>query len=168
MNNLIKFSFVCIFLVCLFSCKDTKINNTNSYAEFINKMNEKGFITGNILVYKNEKIVYQNSDGLRTIESKEPLTLNSQFRLASVSKQFTGMSIMKLKEAGQIDYDQTVKSILPDFPYDNITIRHLLHHISGLTDYERLIDENWRPEDSTKTYILGNDEIIKEFYKVNP
>lgn len=164
-----KFSLVCMFLICFFSCKGPKINSDiNTYAEFINKMNEKGFTTGNILVYKNGEIVYQNSDGLRTVETKEPLTLNSQFRLASVSKQFTGMSIMKLKEAGKIDYDQTVNSILPEFPYDKITVRHLLYHISGLTDYERLIDENWKPEDSTKTHILGNDEIIKEFYRVNP
>ena len=164
-----KFSLVCMFLICFFSCKGPKINSDiNTYAEFINKMNEKGFITGNILVYKNGEIVYQNSDGLRTVETKEPLTLNSQFRLASVSKQFTGMSIMKLKEAGKIDYDQTVNSILPEFPYDKITVRNLLYHISGLTDYERLIDENWKPEDSTKTHILGNDEIIKEFYRVNP
>lgn len=169
MKNQIKFSLLCLFIICLFSCKDIKTNNDiNTYDEFINKINDKGFTTGNILVYKNGEIVYQNSDGLRTIDTKEPLTLNSQFRLASVSKQFTGMSIMKLKEAGKIDYDQTVKSILPEFPYDNITVRHLLHHISGITDYEQLIDENWKPEDSTKTYILGNDEIIKEFYRVNP
>lgn len=169
MKNLIKFSLVCLLITCFFSCNDTKRkNDINTYAEFIHKMNDKGFTTGNILVYKNGEIVYQNSDGLRTIEPKEPLSLNSQFRLASVSKQFTGMAIMKLKEAGKIDYDQTVKSILPEFPYTNITVRHLLHHISGITDYEQLIDENWKPEDSTKTYILGNNEIIKEFYRVNP
>ncbi|WP_111710120.1 serine hydrolase domain-containing protein [Lutibacter citreus] len=169
MKNLIKFSLVCLFITCLYSCKDTKTNSDiNTYGEFIHKMNDKGFTTGNILVYENGKIVYQNSNGLRTIDTKEPLTLNSQFRLASVSKQFTGMAIMKLKEAGKIEYDQTVTSILPEFPYKNITVRHLLHHISGLTDYERLIDENWKPEDSTKTYILGNDEIIKVFYSVNP
>ncbi|KAG1647858.1 Kelch-like protein 20 [Nymphon striatum] len=139
MKKLIKFSLL-LFITSLLSCKETKTT----------------------------EIIYQNSDGLRTIDTKEPLTLDSQFRLASVSKQFTGMSIMKLKEAGKIDYDQTVKSILPRFPYDSITVRHLLHHVSGLTDYERLLDENWKAKDSTKTYILGNDEIIEVFYDVNP
>ena len=168
MKNYIKCSLVCLFVTCLFSCKNTSHINTKTFEEFVYNMNEKGFTTGNILVYKNGEIIYQNSDGLRTIDPKEPLTLNSQFRLASVSKQFTAMSIMKLKEAGKLDYNQTVKSILPEFPYANITVRHLLHHISGLTDYERLIAENWKPKDLTKTYILGNDEIIKEFYRVNP
>jgi len=169
MKKLIKFSSVIIILLSLLACKETATNNeNNTYAKFIHDMNEKGFTTGNILVYKDGEIVYQNEDGLRTIAPKEPLTLNSQFRLASVSKQFTGMAIMKLKEAGELEYDQTVKSILPEFPYDSITVRHLLHHTSGLTDYEQVIHANWKPEDATKTYILGNDEIIKEFYRVSP
>lgn len=170
MKKLVKFSLLFLFFTSLLSCKEAKTNieSDTTYVEFINKMNEKGFSTGNILVYKNGEIIYQNSDGLRTIDTKEPLTLDSQFRLASVSKQFTGMAIMKLKEAGKLDYDQTVKSILTQFPYDSITVRHLLHHVSGLTDYEQLLAENWKPEDTTKTYILGNDEIIKEFYSVNP
>lgn len=168
MKFLIKFTLVCFFIASFFSCKENTNTTTTEYAEFVSKMNEQGIFTGNILVYNEGEIVYQNTDGLRTIDTKEPLTLNSQFRLASVSKQFTGMAIMKLKEAGKLDYDQNVKDILPDFPYNNITVKHLLHHVSGLTDYERLIAENWKPEDTTKTYILGNDEIIAEFYKVNP
>lgn len=168
MKSLTKLTLICLFLTCLFSCEENTKTEINVYAEFINEMNELGIQTGNILVYKNGEIVYKNADGLRNIKTKDPLTLNSQFRLASVSKQFTGMSIMKLKEMGKLEYDQNVNTILPDFPYANITVRHLLNHISGITDYERLIDENWKPEDTTKIYILGNDEIIKEFYKVNP
>ncbi|AWV99186.1 serine hydrolase domain-containing protein [Arcticibacterium luteifluviistationis] len=167
MSRLLKLSLFCLFFTCLFSCKNTKTTSA-TYAEFVKEMNEKGFSTGNILVYKNGEIIYQNADGIRTIDTKEPLTLNSQFRLASVSKQFTGMAIMKLKEEGKIDYDQTVKSILPAFPYAHITVRHLLNHTSGLTDYERILAENWKPEDTTKTYIFGNDEIIEVFYKANP
>jgi CubicO group peptidase (beta-lactamase class C family) len=168
MKILVKFTLVCLFTTCLFSCSEKTKTEVNVYAEFIHKMNKKGITTGNILIYKNGKVIYKNADGLRNTKSKDSLTLDSQFRLASVSKQFTGMSIMKLKEMGKLDYDQTVTSILPEFPYPTITVRHLLHHISGLTDYERLLDKNWKPEDSTKKYILGNDEIIKEFYRVNP
>lgn len=169
MTFLKQIIIVCFISACFFSCiKDEKQTVTNTYAEFIDQMHERGFATGNILVYKDGEIIYQNANGLRAINPKDSLTLNSQFRLASVSKQFTGMSIMKLKEAGKLDYDQNVIEILPDFPYDNITVRHLLNHVSGLADYERLLDEHWKPEDSTKTYILGNDEIIKEFHKVSP
>ncbi len=164
-----QITLVCLISACFFSCKkDGDETNNNAYAEFVNKMQDRGIVTGNILIYEEGKIVYQNSYGLRAINPKDSLTLNSQFRLASVSKQFTGMSIMKLKEAGKLDYDQKVNEILPEFPYNNISVRHLLNHVSGLTDYERLIDQNWTAEDSTKTYVLGNDEIIKEFHRVSP
>jgi len=158
-----------LYFGMLFLCKkDEKQADVNIYAEFIDQMYDRGIATGNILVYKEGEIIYQNSHGLRAINPNDSLTLSSQFRLASVSKQFTGMSIMKLKEAGKLEYDQKVKDILPDFPYDNITVRHLLNHVSGLADYGGLIYEYWKPEDSTKTYILGNDEIIKKFHKVSP
>jgi len=75
---------------------------------------------------------------------------------------------MKLKEAGKLDYNQKVNTILPDFPYPDITVKHLLHHTSGLADYERLMAYNWKPADTDKKYILGNDEIIEAFYEVNP
>ncbi|WP_024772833.1 serine hydrolase [Aquimarina macrocephali] len=170
MKSIKKIAFICFLTVCLFSCKTEKkpATETNTYKEFLNELHKKGITTGNILVYKNGEVVFKNTSGLRSINPKDSLTLDSQFRLASVSKQFTGMAIMKLKEAGKLDYDQKVNTILPNFPYKNITVKHLLHHTSGLTDYERLIDYNWKPADSTKKYILGNDEIIKEIYRVNP
>jgi len=168
MKSLKQLVIVCFLTACFFSCKTEKKNETSTYTEFLNKLHEQDITTGNILVYKDGKVVFKNTSGLRSINPKDSLTLNSQFRLASVSKQFTGMAIMKLKEAGKLDYDQKVNTILPEFPYKNITIKHLLHHTSGLTDYERLIAYNWKPSDSTKRHILGNDEIIKEIYRVNP
>lgn len=170
MKSLKHLILVCAIIACFFSCKTEQKNQTetNTYTEFLTKLQDQNITTGNILVYKNGEVIFKSTSGLRSINPKDSLTLNSQFRLASVSKQFTGMAIMKLKEAGKLDYDQTVQSILPDFPYSDITVRHLLHHTSGLTDYERLIAYNWKPKDSTKKYILGNDEIIKEFYHINP
>lgn len=170
MKSLKYFVLVCSLIVCFFSCKTENKNEkeTYIYTEFLNKLHKQYITTGNILVYKNGEVVFKNASGLRRINPKDSLTLDSQFRLASVSKQFTGMAIMKLKESGKLKYNQTVKSVLPDFPYPDITVKHLLHHMSGLTDYERLISNHWKPADSTKKYILGNDEIIKEFYRVTP
>jgi len=120
------------------------------------------------LVYENGEIVFQSSDGLRSIDPIDSLTLNSQFRLASVSKQFTGVAIMKLKQAGNLDYDQKVNTILTDFPHDNITIKHLLHHTSGIADYIKIINKNFIPQESARRYILGNNEILEIFYDTNP
>ncbi len=67
----------------------------------------------------------------------------TNFRLASVSKQFTAMCIMMLVERGLLRYDQTLRQLFPHFPAygDKITIDHLLHHTSGLVDYESLLPD---------------------------
>ena len=133
MNLIIKFVLAGLLILSFssYNQKEILLSNSklNQYSKFISDMKSNGFITGNILVYENGNIFFQSSDGLRSINPIDSLSLNSQFRLASVSKQFTGAAIMKLKQAGSIDYDQKVNTILTDFPYDKITIKHLLHHI---------------------------------------
>ena len=168
MRSITQFAIVCFFTACFFCCKTDPKQETSTYDAFVAELNSKGITTGNILVYEDGKIIYQSSKGLRSINPIDSLDLSSQFRLASVSKQFTAMAIMKLKEAGKIDYDQKVNTILTDFPYKTITIRQLLHHTSGLTDYERLIDVHFVKEDTTINDMLGNDEVLKMFYQLDP
>ena len=171
MKLTLKFVLIGLLILSFSNCeqKETSLNSeVKQYAKFISDMKSKGFATGNILVYENGEIVFQSSDGLRSIDPIDSLTLNSQFRLASVSKQFTGVAIMKLKQAGNLDYDQKVNTILTDFPHDNITIKHLLHHTSGIADYIEIIKENFVSQNSTKRYILGNNEILDIFYDTNP
>ena len=66
----------------------------------------------------------------------------TNFRLASCSKQFTAMSIMLLVHDGKLHYENTLTDIFPEFPVygSTITIRNLLNHTSGLPDYEDLMD----------------------------
>lgn len=171
MKLTLKFVLIGLLILSFSNCeqKETSLNSeVKQYAKFISDMKSKGFATGNILVYENGEIVFQSSDGLRSIDPIDSLTLNSQFRLASVSKQFTGVAIMKLKQSGNLDYDQKVNTILTDFPHDNITIKHLLHHTSGIADYIEIIKENFVPQNSTKRYILGNNEVLNIFYDTNP
>ena len=171
MKLTLKFVLIGLLILSFSNCeqKETSLNSeVKQYAKFISDMRSKGFTTGNILVYENGEIVFQSSDGLRSIDPIDSLTLNSQFRLASVSKQFTGVAIMKLKQAGNLDYDQKVNTILTDFPHDNITIKHLLHHTSGIADYIEIIKENFVSQNSTKRYILGNNEVLDIFYDTNP
>ena len=165
----ILFSLIFIsFSSCTQNVSSLTCSQANKYSEFISCMKSKGLSTGNILVYEKGKIVFQSSNGLRTIDPTDSLTLNSQFRLASVSKQFTSVAVMKLKHEGKLEYDQKVSSILNDFPHDNITIKHLLQHTSGIADYIKIISQNYVPQNSTKRDILGNNEILDIFYNSNP
>src|SRR5258705_12977679 len=86
---------------------------------------------GNILVAEKGKPVYRQALGYADYNSKRMLNDSSVFELASVSKQFTAMGIMVLKEKRQLSYDDYVIKYFPDFPYSTITIRHLLTHTSG-------------------------------------
>ncbi|OQX99945.1 MAG: hypothetical protein B6I24_01165 [Bacteroidetes bacterium 4572_128] len=90
---------------------------------------------GNVLVAHKGKIIYENYYGYSDLKKKDTLNLNSVFQLASVSKQFTAMAIMILKERELLNYSDTVQKFFPRFPYKNITVRQLLTHRSGLGNY---------------------------------
>ena len=83
---------------------------------------------GSVLVAHDGKIVYTHQFGYSDFKTKEILTDTSEFQLGSVSKQFTAVSIMMLKEKGLLDYDDSVVKYFPDFPYKGVTIRMLLDH----------------------------------------
>ena len=142
-----------LFLLCLTigllnSCQQTAEPQPKlkSYDAFLTEMHEAGFFNGNVLVFKEGEIVHQKAYGIGNINPIDSLKLNSQFRLASVSKQFTAMLIMMLKEEGKLDFEQDFRDFIPELPYENVTIRHLLTHTSGLPDYESMMDSNWKPE----------------------
>jgi len=75
-----------------------------------------------------------------------PLTTNSMFELASLSKPFTALGILRLHLMDKLQLDDPVAEWLPELPYPDITIRHLLTHTSGLPDYMQLFAEQWNPE----------------------
>ncbi len=97
----------------------------------------KGF-NGNVLYSKNDSIIFTGSYGYIDFESRKPLNEATVFELASCSKQFTALAITQLVEKQLIRYNTKVQEIIPDFPYQYITVEHLLRHQSGLPDYQKL------------------------------
>jgi len=95
-----------------------------------------------VLVKKDGKVLFEKGYGQRRIKGREPITPETDFRLASVTKQFTAMSVMLLVRDGKLRYDSVLTEIFPEFPTygKGITVRHLLTHTSGLPDYEDLMD----------------------------
>lgn len=90
------------------------------------------------------QVEYRKTIGLANLDTHTPITKETQFLLASVSKQFTAMAIMILAEREKLEIDDTLAKYCPEFPRwaETITIRHLLNHISGLPDYEALLAGN--------------------------
>ena len=95
-----------------------------------------------VLVKKNNKVVFEKGYGLRELRTKAIIDAQTNFRLASFTKQFTAMAIMLLVHDGKLRYDQTLTEIFPEFPAygKTITVRNLLNHTGGLPDYEDLMD----------------------------
>lgn len=104
----------------------------------------RGF-NGNILYSKNDSILFTGNYGFSDFSTKKPLNDSTIFELASLSKQFTAVAIVQLIEKEILTYDTNVDEIIKDFPYNNITVEHLLRHQSGLPGYQDILYErkNW-------------------------
>jgi len=124
--------------------------NAHTKAELIDRLlrtlDEKGKFNGVVLVSEHSKVIYKKGFGYANYEEKKPNTVQSCFRLGSVTKQFTAMAIMLLSDRGKLSYEDDIRKYLPTLPYKGVTIRHLLVHTSGLPDYMALFDDKWDKE----------------------
>jgi CubicO group peptidase (beta-lactamase class C family) len=113
-----------------------------------------------VLVKRDSKIVFENGYGVRDLRSKIKIDAQTNFRLASFTKQFTAMAIMLLVRDRKLRYDETLTDIFPDFPGygKRVTIRSLLNHTGGLPDYEDLMDA----AEKTKGQIWSAEKQIQD------
>ncbi len=106
-------------------------------------LNEQNF-NGNILIARYGMLIYEKSMGYADFRKKTPLSSETSFQLASISKTFTSAAILQLHHEGYLCIDEPVQDHIPEFPYNNITIRHLLNHSSGLQNYMWMVERYWR------------------------
>lgn len=94
-----------------------------------------------VLVVHDGKAVFRHGYGVIDLRTRSPIEPQSDFRLASFTKQFTATCIMLLVHDGKLRYDDHLTDIFPEFPAygKSITVRNLLNHTSGLPDYEDLL-----------------------------
>jgi CubicO group peptidase (beta-lactamase class C family) len=88
-------------------------------------------------------VAYVKGYGLAEVETARPVTPETNFRLASLSKQFTATAVMLLEAEGKLGYDDSITALIPGLPAyaRGVTVRHLLNHTSGLPDYERFVPD---------------------------
>lgn len=93
------------------------------------------------LLIRDGRVEYRAAFGFADLDARTPITSNTQFLLASVTKQFTAMAIMILVERHKLRLGDTLATFCPEFPAyaRTITIRHLLNHTAGLTQYQELL-----------------------------
>ena len=121
---------------------------------------EKGGFNGTWLYAENGGIVSSGALGFRDPENTQPLTEDSIFQLASVSKTFTGTAVLLVMRQGLVSPEDEIMKFFPEIPYPGVTVRHLLTHTSGIPDYFDDADwflRIWREEKR----VPGNDEILR-------
>jgi CubicO group peptidase (beta-lactamase class C family) len=90
-----------------------------------------------LLVVDHDEILFRKGYGLADLEMQRPITADTSFYLGSISKPFTALAIMLLAEDGRLSYDDRLSAFFPQLPAwsAEISVRHLLHHTSGLPEY---------------------------------
>lgn len=125
--------------------------------------NEK--ISGVLRVTVKDEILYQADFGYANDQSKTEFTANSMFTFYSMSKPFCAIGLLKLKEKGLVDLDVHPKTYLPEANgfHDKVTVRHLLHHVSGLPDFEQNVEFSSRYKPGTKDRVREHLKLLAEY-----
>ena len=97
-----------------------------------------------VAIINNGKLYYSKAYGMADVETQTSAATNTNYRLASVTKQFTAMGVLMLVDRGKLTLDSRLTDVLPGAPayLHDVKIRHLLNHPSGIVDYEDLIPES--------------------------
>ena len=130
-----------------------------------------GGFSGAVLVAREGRVILRKGYGFSDVERRVPFTPATQHLVASVSKMFTAMAALELRDAGRLDLDAPISTYLPDAPaaWDSITSRHLIHHTSGIPDYEERLEigsEKYfafmtRPEASREIYEQAKRDTLE-------
>lgn len=131
------------------------------------RLQKRTGFNGTVMYSEKGRIVFKKAYGWQNLRrKKDSLQISDSFQLASVSKMFTALAIMLLKNDGKLDYDIDIREYLPEFPYEGITCRMLMTHRAGLPRYMSIAHKHWK----NKQVPLDNDEMMDLFidYPVDP
>ncbi|WP_051554698.1 serine hydrolase domain-containing protein [Maribacter antarcticus] len=167
----LKFLLFLLSVIILNSCKNvsnpsitdvSRITNNQTLIDSLMKVSyERGVFNGNILVAKNNKIIYQNEFGYSDSSKSKELNPNSIFNLGSIGKEFNAVAIMMLKEKGLLNLDDKISKFemhLPEWS-NTISINHLLQYTSGLPRV------NWRSVKNEKDIFVDLSKIKQLKFK---
>ena len=163
-NYIIK--CLCLFIGIVFSTMlhaqtiEQLINKLDKSIDSLHAIHE---FNGNILLVKNGVKLYEKSIGFTDSTNNHALTISSAFNLASISKTFTSSLVLMYVQEGKLKIDDQVHTYLPNFPYKDITIRHLLNHTHGMIEYFDWINDTLQIKDT-----IGNDQLLVLLAKYKP
>lgn len=155
--------FLLVTFICLTPCLCPAQERVQTIDTTLSRLSREDAFSGNVLISERGRIVYEKAFGYADADARRPLTADTLFLVGSVAKTCTATAVFILRERGALDLNDRVTKYLPELPYGNVTLRHLLAHTSGLPEYqsEEIIKE-----------IAGrgvdNAELIKVFARLAP
>jgi CubicO group peptidase (beta-lactamase class C family) len=162
-HNIVAFTFLLIFSTLVLAQQDA----VDKYVE--TQMRNLHIPGASIAIIRNGKIIKARGYGVANVELKGPATKDTVFELGSIGKQFTAAAVMLLVEEGKISLDGKVTKYFPEAPqyWNQITVRHLLTHTSGIQNHVAVPGYlKIFKTDITFETTPSREEIVKEFYKL--
>ena len=119
---------------------------------------------GGMLVAKKGQVVFEQYNGFGHLRGKDSITANTPFHIASTTKTFTAMAVLKLAEEGKLNINDSLQKFFPGFPYEGMTVKILLNQRSGLPNYAYYLEKiNW--DDNIK---VTNEDVLQTLIEHNP
>lgn len=141
-KKIVSIILLSLFSLVFTSCGSDSSKSQIAYSDAVSYIDAVEF-TGTVLVKKDGKEIVRKSVGYADKEAEVLNSETTRFRIGSLTKGFTALAIVQLQNAGLLNYDDPLSHYLPDFiRADEITIRHLLTHRSGVYEYVLFADDD--------------------------
>lgn len=126
---------------------------------------------GGILFAKNGQVIYEKYVGKIDLRKEDSITATTAFHVASTSKPFTAIAILRLVQENKLSLDDSLQKFFPGIPYPGITVKMLLNHRSGLPNYLYFMSNNkWGigPDNKWNHQFCTNQDVIDMMYEKKP
>ena len=155
-------------LVKIIGEQNEKTRQVDALLKQYDKKDAPGLAIG---IIHNSKLIYSKGFGVADLEKKNPITADTKFHIASVSKQFTAAAVLMLHQQGKLDLDDDIREYLPELPdyKEKVTIRHLLNHTSGIKSFRNVRELKGVNEKDETEYYGAKDhfEMLKKLKGLN-
>jgi D-alanyl-D-alanine carboxypeptidase len=137
---------------------------------YVRQLESQSEFSGNVLVARNGKVVFERSYGYASVEFHVPNTSATRFRIHSITKQFTAAAITLLAQRKLLQLDDSVLTYLPQLPetWRSITLRELLQHTSGLPLLEGVWVNGFTSSTKVRTQLQNLNVVLSELRKQSP
>ena len=157
-------TFTCFIFSLLTYAQNTDFTKLDSLFTILEENNR---FFGSVAVSQGNEIIYTKAIGFADLDAKVANDKDTKFRIGSISKTFTATLLMKAIELGKVNLDDTIDTYFPGIiNADQITVRHLLNHRSGIANFTDRNYMNWHTESITQAALL--DTIITKGIDFKP